>query len=176
VRLRSSFGIGSIFNQAQVIGLPIPEFTEIGFNYKLSDIAAAILQVQMSRIGELLDRRRAFAAHYAASLADEELVTVPHVPQDRTHSWQSYMVTLDPSVDREGVAADLRAQGIGCGHGAWACHLQPVYETKQRCPVSADLFQRNLTIPMHAELSMDQVERVAEVLRTSVRARTRVPG
>lgn len=176
VRLRSSFGIGSIFNQAKVIGLPIPEFTEIGFNYKLSDIAAAILQVQMSRIGELLDRRRAFAAHYAASLADEELVTVPHVPQDRTHSWQSYMVTLDPSVDREGVAADLRAQGIGCGHGAWACHLQPVYETKQRCPVSADLFQRNLTIPMHAELSVDQVERVAEVLRTSVRARTRVPG
>jgi dTDP-4-amino-4,6-dideoxygalactose transaminase len=83
------------------------------------------------------------------------------------------MVTLDPSVDRAAVAADLRAQGIGCGHGTWACHLQPVYETKQPCPVSADLFQRNLAIPMHAELSTNQVERVAEVLRSALRTHAR---
>jgi dTDP-4-amino-4,6-dideoxygalactose transaminase len=172
-RLRSSFGIESIFDQARVVGLPIPVFTEIGYNYKLSDIAAAILQVQIGRIGELLDRRRVVAAHYAELLADEELVTVPHVPQDRTHAWQSYLLKLDPSVDRAGVAADLRAQGIGCGHGTWACHLQPVYETKQPCPVSADLFQRQLAIPMHAELNMNQVERVAENLRIALRAHAR---
>jgi dTDP-4-amino-4,6-dideoxygalactose transaminase len=175
-RLRSSFGIESIFDQARVVGLPIPVFTEIGYNYKLSEIAAAILQVQIGRIGELLDRRRAFAAHYAELLTEEELVTVPHVPQDRTHAWQSYLVTLDPSVDRAGVAADLRAQGIGCGHGTWACHRQPVYETKQPCPVSADLFQRHLAIPMHAELSMNQVERVAEILRIALRTHTRPHG
>ena len=168
-RLRASFGIGSIFDQAQVVGLPIPEFTEIGYNFKLSDIAAAILQVQIGRIDELLQRRRAVAARYAELLADEELLTLPHVPEDRTHAWQSYMVTLDESVDRAGVATDLRAQGIGCGHGTWATHVQPVFETKQTCPVSADLFRRNLAIPMHAELSMDQVERVAEVLRTALR-------
>jgi dTDP-4-amino-4,6-dideoxygalactose transaminase len=79
-RLRSSFGIESIFDQAQVVGLPIPVFTEIGYNYKLSDIAAAILQVQLGRVGELMDRRRAVAAHYAELLADEELVTLPHAP------------------------------------------------------------------------------------------------
>ncbi len=73
------------------------------------------------------------------------------------------------------VAAELRAQGIGCGHGTWACHLQPVYETKQQCPVSADLFERQLGIPMHAELSMSQVERVATALRTAVRTHARVP-
>ncbi|MGH3798216.1 MAG: DegT/DnrJ/EryC1/StrS family aminotransferase [Pseudonocardiaceae bacterium] len=172
-RLRSSFGIEAIFNQAQVVGLPIPVFTEIGYNYKLSDIAAAILRVQIGRIGELLDRRSACAARYAELLADDELVTVPHVPQDRTHAWQSYLLTLDPSVDRAGFAADLRAQGIGCGHGTWACHLQPVYETKQPCPVSADLFQRQLAIPMHAELSMNQVERVAETLHTTLRTHAR---
>ena len=173
-RLRSSFGIGSIFEQAQVVGLPIPVFTEIGYNYKLSDIAAAILLVQMGRVGELLDRRRAVAARYAELLADEELVTVPHVPQDRTHAWQSYLVKLDPSVDRGRVAADLRARGIGCGHGTWACHLQPVYETKQQCPVSASLFASQLAIPMHAELSMNQVERVAENLRVALRGSTHV--
>ncbi|WP_374202987.1 DegT/DnrJ/EryC1/StrS family aminotransferase [Saccharothrix sp. S26] len=169
-RLRSSFGIGSIFDQAKVVGLPIPEFHEIGYNYKLSDIAAAILLVQLSRIGELLDRRRAVAARYAELLADEELVTLPHVPEDRTHAWQSFLLTLDPGVDRAAVAADLRGQGIGCGHGTWASHLQPVYEAKQQCPTSADLFQRQLAIPMHAELRMDQVERVVGALRTALRA------
>ncbi|MFI0486649.1 DegT/DnrJ/EryC1/StrS family aminotransferase [Actinomadura sp. 9N215] len=170
VRLRSSFGIGGIAEQARVIGLPIPEFTETGYNYKLSDIAAAILQVQLGRIEELLDRRRTVAARYAELLKDEELVTLPHVPDDRTHAWQSYILMLDPGVDRAAVAADLRAQGIGCGHGTWASHLQPVYETDQKCPVSADLFQRGLAIPMHAELTPNQVERVVDVLRAALRA------
>ncbi|WP_019819561.1 DegT/DnrJ/EryC1/StrS family aminotransferase [Saccharomonospora saliphila] len=175
-RLRSSFGIGSIFEQSQEVGLPIPVFEEIGYNYKLSDIAAAILRVQLGRIGELLDRRSAVAARYGELLADEELLTVPTVPQDRTHAWQSYMVTLDPGVDRAAVAADLRSQGIGCGHGTWACHLQPVYAKEGSCPVSADLFRRNLAIPMHAELDTQQVERVAEVLRDAVRTHARPHG
>ncbi|WUH95740.1 DegT/DnrJ/EryC1/StrS aminotransferase family protein [Streptomyces sp. NBC_00433] len=170
VRLRSSFGIGSIFDKSQLIGLPIPEFTEIGYNYKLSDIAAAILQVQLGRIGELLERRNTVAARYAELLAGEELLTLPHVPADRTHAWQSYLVALDPAVDRAAVAADLRAQGIGCGHGTWASHTQPVYDSKQTCPVSADLFARQLAIPMHAELTVDQAERVAHALRTALRA------
>lgn len=168
-RLRSSFGIGSIYDQAQVAGLPIPVFTEVGYNYKLSDIAAAILRVQLSRVGELLARRRAVAARYAELLGGEELVTLPSVPPDRTHAWQSYVLTLAPGVDRAAVATELRAQGIGCGHGTWACHLQPAYDTKQPCPVSADLFQRSLAIPMHAELSVAQVERVAETVRTALR-------
>jgi dTDP-4-amino-4,6-dideoxygalactose transaminase len=172
-RLRSSFGIGSIFDQTKVVGLPIPVFTDIGYNYKLSDIAAAILQVQLGRTQELLARRDAVAARYGELLAEEELVTLPHVPDDRTHAWQSYLLTLAPGVDRSAVAADLRAQGVGCGQGAWACHLQPAYDTAQKCPVSADLFERCLAIPMHAELSMSQVERVAEVRRGTLRAHAR---
>lgn len=175
-RQLSSFGIGSIYDQAQVIDMPIPQFTEIGYNFKLSDIAAAILEVQLGRIEELLERRRAVAARYAELFAGEELLTVPHVPADRTHAWQSYLVTLDPGVDRAAVATDLRAQGIGCLHGTWASHLQPAFGAKQVCPVSADLFRRNLGIPMHAELTMDQVERVVDVLRTAVRTHARPVG
>ncbi|MGW5350384.1 DegT/DnrJ/EryC1/StrS family aminotransferase [Streptomyces sp. NPDC004031] len=168
-RLRSSFGIGSIYDQAQVVGLPIPVFTDIGYNYKLSDIAAAILQVQLDRVDELLQRRNTAAAAYAELLGGDDLLTLPHVPDDRTHAWQSYLVTLDPRVDRAGVAAALRAQGIGCGQGAWATHLQPVYRSEQSCPVSADLFARNLAIPMHAELTLDQVEQVANTLRAELK-------
>jgi dTDP-4-amino-4,6-dideoxygalactose transaminase len=164
VRLRSSFGIEPIFDKARTIGLPIPEFPGIGYNYKLSDIAAAILRVQLDRVEELLERRTAVAARYTELLRDEELLTVPFVPDDRGHAWQSYLVTLDPRVDRAGLAAGLRARGIGCGHGTWASHLQPAFEAKQACPVSADLYRRHLAIPIHAELTMDQVERVAQTL------------
>ncbi|WP_225840496.1 DegT/DnrJ/EryC1/StrS aminotransferase family protein [Streptomyces sp. NK08204] len=179
VRLRSSFGIGSIFDMGNVVGLPIPTFTEVGYNFKLSDIAAAILQVQLGRIDELLKRRDAVAAQYGELLGGEELLTLPQVPEDRTHAWQTYMVTLDASVDRAAVAAELRGQGIGCGHGTFAAHVQPVFQTKQVCPVSADLFQRQMAIPMHAELKPNQVERVADALRSAVRTHsssTRVLG
>ncbi|MYY85549.1 MULTISPECIES: DegT/DnrJ/EryC1/StrS aminotransferase family protein [unclassified Streptomyces] len=175
-RLRSSFGIGSIFDQSKIVGLPIPEFTEVGYNFKLSDIAAAILQVQIGRIDELLARRTQVAAAYGELLADEELVTLPQVPADRTHAWQSYLIALDARVDRAALAADLRGQGIGCGHGTWASHLQPVFAARQACPVSADLFARHLAIPMHAELSADQIERVVTVLRTALRTHAAPAG
>lgn len=169
VRRRSSFGIGSIFELGQVVGLPIPEFTGPGHNYKLSDIAAAILRVQLDRMDELLARRVAVADRYTEMLDGQDLWTVPRVPADRTHAWQSYMVTLDPRVDRAAVATDLRAQGIGCGHGAWATHTQPAFATDRTCPVSADLFRRNLAIPMHAELSVSDVEKVVQAFVQAVR-------
>ncbi|KOV58626.1 DegT/DnrJ/EryC1/StrS family aminotransferase [Streptomyces sp. MMG1121] len=168
-RLRSSFGIGSIFDMGNVVGLPIPTFTEIGYNFKLSDIAAAILQVQLGRIDELLRRRSAVAAQYAELLGGDELLTLPYVPTDRTHAWQTYMVTLDAGVDRGAVATELRAKGVGCGHGTFAGHIQPVFEAKQKCPVSLDLAERQLAIPMHAELTQDQVATVARILRGAVR-------
>lgn len=175
-RLMSSFGIEPIFDQAKVVGLPIPVFTEAGYNYKLSDIAAAILQVQLERVGELLERRNTVAARYAELFAGEELAAVPYVPEDRTHAWQSYLLTLDPRVDRSAVAAELRGQGIGCGQGTWACHVQPVYDSKQTCPVSADLFARQLAIPMHAELTEAQVARVGEAVRAALRRHARPAG
>ncbi|WP_040905774.1 DegT/DnrJ/EryC1/StrS family aminotransferase [Streptomyces griseoflavus] len=173
-RNRSSSGIPSVLGRATAVGLADSDHGDIACDHRLSDIAAAILRVQLARTDELLRRRRLVAAHYAGLLADDELLSLPHVPQNRCHAWQSYVVTLDPGVDRAAVAADLRARGIGCGHGAWATHLLPVYEkTRHACPVSADLFQHNLALPMHAELTMSQVEQVAEALRTALRAHRR---
>lgn len=179
-RRRSSFGIGSIFEQSSVIGLPIPDFEEAGYNYKLSDIAAAIVRVQLTRISELHARRAEVARAYDALLADVDGVRGPTVPTDRTHAWQSYLLTVDDDVDRAELAADLRSAGIGCGHGAWATHLQSMYRGGEACPASAELFRRSLTLPMHAELTSQDVTRVVAALRealdTQARARRAVGG
>ena len=169
-RKTHAFGIESALDRAGTTDLPIPEFDEIGYNYKLSDVAAAIMLAQLERLPDLVAARQAVADAYASMLADLELVTLPVTAPDRTHSWQSYVVTLDPSVSRGAVAAELRSQGVQCNFGTYASHLQPVYGVTTPCPVSADLFRRHLAVPMHANLTEAEVERVATTLRAAVLA------
>jgi dTDP-4-amino-4,6-dideoxygalactose transaminase len=141
-----------------------PEFAEIGYNYRLSEIQAAVLRVQLDRLPEFLASRSATAYAYAELLADLDEVALPAVLPDRTHPWQSYVLTLASGVDRDAVAAALRDRGIGCTFGAYASHLQSVYASGSSCPVSAGLFARHLAIPMHANLDEDDVAYVSDGL------------
>ena len=170
VRKSAAFGIESALSRAGTADLPVPEFDEIGFNYKLSDVAAAIMLAQLERLPDLVAARRAVADAYGELLGDLDLVTLPVTAPDRTHSWQSYVLALDPSVSRGAVARELRGQGVQCTFGTYASHLQPVYGAVEACPVSADLFRRHLAIPMHANLGEADVERVAGALRAAVLA------
>jgi dTDP-4-amino-4,6-dideoxygalactose transaminase len=84
---------------------------------------------------------------------------------DRTHCWQAYVLSLDASVPRGPVAAALRERGVQCNFGTYASHVQPVYGDRPSCAVSADVFDRHLAIPLHANLTDGQVERVAAAVR-----------
>lgn len=95
VRKLHAFGIESALVRQGQNDLPVPVFDVLGYNYKLSDIAAAILLVQLDRLPDLLARRHAIAAHYEALLGDFELANCPVVLPDRTHCWQAYVLTLD---------------------------------------------------------------------------------
>lgn len=164
------FGIESALARAGSDDLPVPVFDELGWNYKLSDIAAAILSVQLDRLPVLLAARRRVATGYAELLDGLDGVRLPADLADREPAWQSYVLTLAAGVDRGKVAAALRRQGVQCTIGTYASHLQPVYGARPACPVSADLFTRHLAIPMHANLSDSQVELVAKSVREAVAA------
>lgn len=170
VRKLSCFGVESALSRSTSTGLPVPVFEALGYNYKLSDIQAAVALVQLGRLDDLLARRRTIARHYEELLGDHERVQTPVHAPDREHSWQSYVVTLGPDVPRGDVAAKLRASGIGVNIGTFASHVQPVYGTTTNCPVSRDVFERHLAIPMHANLAETDVERVASELRAAVDA------
>lgn len=165
-----AFGISSAHSRASSEDLPVPEFDELGFNYKMSDIAAAIMLAQLERLPDLVERRNQVAARYGEALGGQEFIQVPHVGPDRTHVWQSYVLTLDPSLDRAAVARYLRRQGIQCTIGTYASHRQPLYGFRQRCPVSSTIFDRHLAIPMHANLTDGQVDRVADTVLTAISA------
>lgn len=148
--------------------LPVPSFTELGYNYRLSDIQAAIMRVQLRRMEDLIAARSRAAEGYATHLGDLSQIELPVTLADRTHTWQSYVIAISPELDRGQVALELRARGIGCNFGTYASHVQPLYGEQKPLPVSADLFTRHLAIPMHANLTDDDVEHVASTLRAVV--------
>jgi dTDP-4-amino-4,6-dideoxygalactose transaminase len=169
------FGIESAFTRAGSTDLPVPVFDELGWNYKMSEIGAAVVSAQLKKLPELVGRRRHVAGRYAELLTGIEGVQTPVELPDRETVWQSYVLTLGPDVDRGKVAADLRARGVQCTIGTYASHVQPVYGSAAPCPVSADIFARHLAIPMHANLTDRQVETVAGAVRDAVPTARRTP-
>jgi dTDP-4-amino-4,6-dideoxygalactose transaminase len=163
-----TYGIAPAIVRDASTELPVPSFDELGYNYRLSDISAAIMRVQVRRLPQLVENRTKAAAGYATLLGDLEAITLPAELADRTHPWQSYVLTLAPELDRGAVAVALRSRGVGCNFGTYASHVQPLYGATAPCPVSADLFARHLAIPMHANLTEDDVEYVAQVVREVV--------
>jgi dTDP-4-amino-4,6-dideoxygalactose transaminase len=167
-RRRSCFGVASALSRDGADGLSIPTFADLGYNYKLSDVQAALALVQLDRLPALLAERQRVAARYRELLGGLDLVELPTEAEDRVHSWQSYVVTLAGGLDRGEVAVRLRASGVQCNIGTFACHRQPVYGDRDPCPVSSDLFDRHLAIPMHANLTDVDLERVAASLTTVI--------
>lgn len=163
-----TYGIAPAISREGATDLPVPSFDELGFNYRLSDVQAAIMRVQVRRLPELLASRQHAADGYSAQLGDLEQITLPVALEDRTHPWQSYVITVAPELDRGAVAMALRAAGVGCNFGTYASHLQPLYGDQAALPVSADIFSRHIAIPMHANLSDTDVSYVSETLRAVV--------
>lgn len=163
-----TYGIAPALSREGAADLPVPSFDEAGYNYRMSDVAAGIMLAQLDRLGGLVARRGEIADLYAERLASIDGVQAPVALPDRVHPWQSYVVTLAPSIDRGKVAHRMRAEGVQCNFGTYASHIQPIYGFDGELPVSADLFRRHLAIPMHANLTEVDVDRVAEVLRDAV--------
>jgi dTDP-4-amino-4,6-dideoxygalactose transaminase len=174
-RKLSCFGVESAYARQDGAGadardVPVPAFEQLGYNYKLSDIQAAIATVQFDHLDEFLAARRRVAARYGDLLAEVDGVTLPVVAADRDHTWQSYVLTLDANVARGPFVASLREAGVQANIGTYASHLQPVYGERPACPVSAGLFARHVAIPMYSGLRDNDVERVAHAVRDAVPA------
>jgi dTDP-4-amino-4,6-dideoxygalactose transaminase len=172
VRKLSCFGMVSAFERQATAGLPIPVFDEPGYNYKLSDILAAIALVQLDRLERLLERRRAVADAYHRALSRIPGITPPHEAADRRHVWQTYAVTVHDALDRDAIAVYLRENGVQCNIGTYASHVQPVYGPRRpgeaECPESARLLRRHLAIPLHADLTAAEIDRVVSVIGQAV--------
>ena len=143
---------------------------ELGYNYRLTDIGAALGSSQLARLDEFLARRRALAAHYQAGLAGRADLDVPAVDAGADPAWHFYFVQLRLdrlSVDRGAVYKALRAEGIGVNVHYIPVHRHPYYLARYpgvAAPVAEGAYERLLTLPLHAGMTTADVDDVVAAL------------
>lgn len=150
------------------------EMDEVGFNYRLPDINAALGVSQMRKLDTLLDRRNALAARYDALIA--ERLPGLAVPLARRagvrHGWHIYVVRLDfvaLGVERAAVMAGLRAAGIGTQVHYIPVHMQPYYRAhggwgRGSFPNAERYYDQALTLPLFPRMDDDDPARVVDAL------------
>lgn len=161
-----------------VRGAHYMSFVSAGYNYRLSDVHAAIGVVQMDRLESILSGRRELAAVYGELLDGLDGVSAPVTPQGRTHTYQSYVVTLAEDLDRDRIIDSMRGRGIETTLGTYGMHLQPYFRERfgiddAELPNATRAHWSSLTIPLYAGLSRSDLEEVVGALGNSIEEQRR---
>ncbi len=147
------------------------DHVRLGFNYRWTDVQAAIGVAQLEKLDRILDRRAAVAARYEELLADVDGVETPLADDgDHRRSWFVYVVELAKGIDRDSVMRELREHGIGSAEYVPCVHLQPYMRERHgfregMFPVAEDVCSRTLALPFYTQLEPDDQARVVETLR-----------
>lgn len=154
-------------------GKPIVEqYLETGFNYRMTDLQAAVGIVQLGRLPELVAWRRAMAQRYHRLLADVPGVRAVTDPAYGTTNYQTFWVLLDDdiAVHRNDVLASLAGAGVSARRGIMAAHLEPAYQgtPHEPLPVTELLTSRSLILPLHHELTIDEQDLVVDALTAAL--------
>lgn len=142
----------------------LADHDRLGFNYRMTDVQAAIGGAQLERAEWLLAERARLAARYDADLADLEWLRLPRVPEGETHGWQSYVCRY--AGDREALMAALEERGIATRPGTHAPPELGVYGRRGEAFPNARLAARqSLALPLFAGLTDAEQDRVVAALR-----------
>lgn len=148
---------------------PAEEYLELGFNYRMTDLQAAVGIVQLDRLPVIVRRRREIAARYQDAFAGIAGVrTVVDPPHSRAN-FQSFWIEVRPPypLDRESLLAHLARRGISARRGIMAAHRQPAYKNHPAppLPVTERLTDTTLILPVHHHLTDREQDRVIDAVR-----------
>jgi perosamine synthetase len=150
----------------------VEQYEELGFNYRMTDLQAAVGLVQLARLDAIVAERRALADAYREILEDVPGLVLPRDPAYGTTNFQSYVVRLedDLPVERDAVMQGLLDQGISTRRGIMAAHLEPACRglRTRALPVTERLTRRSLILPLFHGMTRAQIERVAEALASAL--------
>ena len=157
-------------NQGRAVDMGVMEHDRLGFNYRLTDIAAALGVAQLERIDELLAQRARVAAAYGERLGEVEGLELPCPDEgSERRSWFVYVVQLPEGADRDAVIASLREAGVESKAYLPCIHLLPFYRERfgfsgGEFPVAERAAKRSLALPFFTTMSDDEVDRVCAAL------------
>jgi dTDP-4-amino-4,6-dideoxygalactose transaminase len=148
----------------------IESYDEVGFNYRMTDLQAAVGLVQLQRLDGMLARRRELAARYSSHLAHLPWMVLPQVPAECRHNYQSYMVRLtgDAPITRERLMQELLDRGISSRRGIMAIHREAPYRSARweaNLPVTNLVTETSLVLPLFHEMTDPEQDYVIESIR-----------
>ncbi len=168
MRKLSVFGITAAWEREETDEFFVPEFTEVGYNYKMSDITAAVGVAQLNRLDKHVQRKQELASYWDEKLDKIESIQSPITLPHNHHVYQSYVALLDRGINRNKVIQKLRKNGVQAQIGTYASHIQPVYKSQDKCPSSLDVFQRALALPFYYDLKEEEIDYSVEKLKTAI--------
>lgn len=142
----------------------------VGYNYRMTDLQAAIGREQLRRLPDIIAARRRIADQYAERLHYVDGITPPVEPQWARSNWQSYGVELPPWADQRATMQALLDQGISTRRGIMNSHLEKAYSSPGSCRVSGSLQHsstaqsRAIILPLFAQMTQAEVSIVIETL------------
>ncbi len=169
-RLRSIRAHGSSISSLQrhsSTGATFEEYRELGYNYKLTEIQAAIGIVQMAKVEDFVTDRRRLAARYNELLAGEASLVTPYEPAGLRHVYQSYSVRVSGAKPRDVVMSEMAERGIATRR-VQAIHLEPLYRGLMpdvALPVTEAAASETMLLPLFVGLSDDEQDEVVTNLR-----------
>jgi perosamine synthetase len=140
----------------------------VGYNYRMTDLQAAMGIEQMKRLDEIVARRRKLAARYTAALAEHPWLVPPYVPEYADFNYQSYAVQLTDaaSVGRDELMQRLLDRKIATRRGIMLSHLEPAYadHTTGPLPQSEIASAHSLLLPLYPQMTEPEQDRVVSAL------------
>jgi len=165
--------VASLRNHGMCDAGGVKTFGGIGYNYRLSELGGVVGLAQMNKLDWIVSERRRLAAELTERIADLEGVHAPVEPEGCRHIYQSFVVRLDSSLDRDRVITELRDSGVEATTGAAACHTLGYYQQKYGyadgdLPGSFELYKQTVTLPLYPGMTGEDVQSVAKGLETAV--------
>lgn len=143
------------------------EMTDLGYNYRMTDLQAALGISQMSKLDAFLLRRREIAAMYTEALKDVEGIRIPLQLEGTESGWHLYMIQLERA-NRKQVFEEMRAANIGVHVHYLPVYWHPYYQQlgyeKGLCPVAEEWYEKALTLPIHPSLTDEEIDYVIRTL------------
>lgn len=147
------------------------EFTAFGFNYRMTDFQAALVVSQMEGLSKSIAYKNELADIYNKELKTEKLV-LPAVPAYTTHTWQTYHVLIDRSIDRDELIIKLKEKNIGVNYGAQCMPYMASFQNKYGydCealfPNALLAYKQGLALPIYDLVTSEQISYISHTLNT----------
>ncbi|WP_194411925.1 DegT/DnrJ/EryC1/StrS family aminotransferase [Microbacterium cremeum] len=164
-----AMSVSAVDRHASVLP-PAEEYTEVGFNYRMTDLQAAVGLVQLGRLPQMVARRRELAERYQAAIEEIPGLRAVADPEYGTGNFQSFWIEVGDlySTDRDGLLEALAEAEISARRGIMAAHRQPPYLgliPEAGLPVTERLNDTTLIVPVFHQMTQEEQDRVIAVLR-----------